>query len=91
MLSCNNIWSCHPLSLFCRLLCHPVPHIKNSQTRLSLLQTTKAFKAAMQGEKLRKGAWQEEEDELLSTFVTLMGERRWDSIARASGIYVLYE
>ena len=50
-----------------------------------------AFKATMQGEKLQRGTWHEEEDELLSTFVTLMGERRWDSIAKASGIYVLYE
>lgn len=39
----------------------------------------------MQGGKLRKGPWLEEEDEGLTTFVTLMGERKWDSIARASG------
>ncbi|GMY14825.1 transcription factor MYB27-like [Fagus crenata] len=45
-----------------------------------------AYQAAMQGEKLRKGPWHEEEDKLLSTFVTLMGERRWDSIAKASGL-----
>jgi myb proto-oncogene protein len=47
---------------------------------------TMAYQAAMQGEKLRKGPWHEEEDKLLSTFATLMGERRWDSIAKASGI-----
>lgn len=85
MLPCNNFWSRHPLS-FSRLLCHPVPHIKRLKLLLSLLQTTTAFKATMQGEKLRRGTWHEEEDELLSTFVSLMGERRWDSIARASGL-----
>lgn len=40
----------------------------------------------MQEEKLRKGPWNEEEDELLVTFVTLLGERRWDYIAKASGL-----
>ncbi|KAL9429415.1 hypothetical protein AB3S75_031262 [Citrus x aurantiifolia] len=40
----------------------------------------------MQEEKLRKGPWHEEEDELLVTFVTLFGERRWDYIAKASGL-----
>lgn len=43
-------------------------------------------KAAMQGENLRKGSWLEEEDERLTAFVGLLGERRWDSIARASGM-----
>ncbi|KDO50358.1 hypothetical protein CISIN_1g044161mg [Citrus sinensis] len=40
----------------------------------------------MQEEKLSKGPWHEEEDELLVTFVTLFGERRWDYIAKASGL-----
>ncbi|CBI30159.3 unnamed protein product, partial [Vitis vinifera] len=40
----------------------------------------------MQGENLRKGSWLEEEDERLTAFVGLLGERRWDSIARASGL-----
>lgn len=45
------------------------------------------YQAAMQGVRyLRKGPWVEEEDERLMTSVTLMGERRWDSIARASGM-----
>ncbi|XP_026413275.1 transcription factor MYB27-like [Papaver somniferum] len=35
---------------------------------------------------IRKGPWLEEEDERLATFVTLMGERRWDSIAKVSGL-----
>lgn len=51
-----------------------------------MLQTTMAYQVAMQGGRLRKGPWVEEEDERLTTFVALMGERRWDSIARASGM-----
>jgi myb proto-oncogene protein len=45
-----------------------------------------AYQAAMKGENLRKGPWLEEEDERLTSFVSLMGERRWDSLARASGM-----
>ncbi|XP_024037428.1 transcription factor MYB27 isoform X2 [Citrus sinensis] len=51
-----------------------------------ILQQTMVYQAAMQEEKLRKGPWHEEEDELLVTFVTLFGERRWDYIAKASGL-----
>ncbi|KAG5243306.1 transcription factor MYB [Salix suchowensis] len=36
---------------------------------------------AYQGDKLRKGSWLEEEDERLTAFATLLGERKWDSIA----------
>ena len=36
-------------------------------------------------EALRRGPWLEEEDERLVKFVTLLGERRWDSLARVSG------
>ncbi|GFS45723.1 hypothetical protein Acr_00g0097730 [Actinidia rufa] len=36
-------------------------------------------------EKLRKGPWLEKEDERLTAIVALMGERRWDSLAKASG------
>ena len=42
--------------------------------------------SAMQGESLRKGSWHEEEDERLITFVKLLGSRRWDYVARVSGI-----
>ncbi|KAJ0241592.1 Transcription factor MYB27 [Hirschfeldia incana] len=35
---------------------------------------------------LRRGPWLEEEDERLVKFVTLLGERRWDSLARVSGL-----
>ncbi|CAH8353115.1 unnamed protein product [Eruca vesicaria subsp. sativa] len=37
-------------------------------------------------ETLRRGPWLEEEDEQLVKFVTLLGERRWDSLARVSGL-----
>ncbi|XP_057462577.1 transcription factor MYB27-like [Actinidia eriantha] len=37
-------------------------------------------------EKLRKGPWLEKEDERLTAIVALMGERRWDSLAKASGL-----
>ncbi|OVA19505.1 SANT/Myb domain [Macleaya cordata] len=43
-------------------------------------------KEVIQDETIRKGPWLEEEDERLATFVTLMGERRWDSIAKVSGL-----
>ncbi|KAE8099687.1 hypothetical protein FH972_017645 [Carpinus fangiana] len=45
-----------------------------------------AYQAAMKGENLHKGPWLEEEDERLTSFVSLVGERRWDSLARASGL-----
>ncbi|KAG2329122.1 hypothetical protein Bca52824_000302 [Brassica carinata] len=37
-------------------------------------------------ETLRRGPWLEEEDERLVKFVTLLGDRRWDSLARVSGL-----
>lgn len=40
---------------------------------------------AMQGEEMRRGTWLEEEDERLVSLVQLMGERRWDALAKASG------
>ncbi|KAH7512018.1 transcription factor MYB27 isoform X2 [Ziziphus jujuba] len=39
-----------------------------------------------QVEELRRGTWLDEEDERLTTFVNLMGERRWDDLAKASGL-----
>ncbi|XP_038694902.1 transcription factor MYB27 [Tripterygium wilfordii] len=45
-----------------------------------------AYHTAMHEENLRKGPWLEEEDERLITYVTLLGERRWDSLARSSGL-----
>ncbi|KAF7113248.1 hypothetical protein RHSIM_RhsimUnG0145400 [Rhododendron simsii] len=40
----------------------------------------------MQVEELRKGAWFEEEDEQLTAIVEIMGDKRWDSLAKASGL-----
>ncbi|GLT92312.1 hypothetical protein SLE2022_101520 [Rubroshorea leprosula] len=45
-----------------------------------------AAAAAMKGKKLHRGPWQEDEDELLNTFVSLLGSQRWDFIARVSGL-----
>lgn len=39
----------------------------------------------MQDQKLRKGPWFEDEDERLTDIVGLLGERRWDALANASG------
>ncbi|KAL7195659.1 hypothetical protein ACSBR1_035822 [Camellia fascicularis] len=40
----------------------------------------------MEDEKLHKGPWYEEEDERLTAIVAVMGERRWDSVAKVSGL-----
>lgn len=42
----------------------------------------------MQGEHLRKGTWLQEEDEQLISFVTRLGERRWDSLAKVAGMHI---
>jgi Myb-like DNA-binding domain len=42
----------------------------------------------MGGEETRKGPWTEQEDSQLVCFVRLFGERRWDFIARVSGLRV---
>ncbi|KAK7277497.1 hypothetical protein RJT34_22510 [Clitoria ternatea] len=45
------------------------------------------FQEAMQqGEHLRKGTWLQEEDEQLTSFVALLGGRRWDSLAKVAGL-----
>ncbi|KAK9168596.1 hypothetical protein Syun_000736 [Stephania yunnanensis] len=44
------------------------------------------YGADMNEGSMRKGPWLEEEDERLVAFVGLMGERRWDTIARVSGL-----
>ena len=48
-----------------------------------------AYEAAMYGdeEALRKGQWLQEEDDQLTAFVTCLGERRWDSLAKVAGTY----
>lgn len=37
-------------------------------------------------EEMRKGSWTEQEDLHLVCFVRLFGERRWDFIAKVSGL-----
>lgn len=48
---------------------------------------TYKYQAAMQGGILRKGTWLQEEDEQLTSFVTRLGERNWDSLAKVAGTY----
>lgn len=45
-----------------------------------------ASKQTMQQDELRRGQWLEEEDESLVMIVAILGECRWDDIAKASGI-----
>lgn len=40
----------------------------------------------MKEEETRKGPWTEQEDLQLVCFVSLFGERRWDFIAKVSGL-----
>ncbi|KAL3628457.1 hypothetical protein CASFOL_027503 [Castilleja foliolosa] len=40
----------------------------------------------MQKVELRKGPWLEEEDEQLAAAVSVLGDRRWDALAKASGL-----
>ncbi|KAJ8537745.1 hypothetical protein K7X08_014285 [Anisodus acutangulus] len=40
----------------------------------------------MQEGKLRKGPWLDKEDERLAYVVAILGERRWDALAKASGL-----
>lgn len=42
-------------------------------------------------EETRKGPWTEQEDILLVNFVHLFGDRRWDFIAKVSGLKVAGE
>lgn len=41
---------------------------------------------AMKEQETRKGPWTEQEDLQLVCFVSLFGERRWDFIAKVSGL-----
>jgi len=42
----------------------------------------------MAQEVIRKGPWTEQEDFKLNIFVGLFGDRRWDFIAKVSGLKV---
>lgn len=44
----------------------------------------------MQEEELRRGQWLEEEDERLAMIVAISGERRWDALAKDSGMISIY-
>lgn len=44
----------------------------------------------MQELELRKGPWLEEEDEQLSAAVAVLGDRRWDALAKSSGINIYF-
>lgn len=48
------------------------------------------MKQSVKTENLRKGPWLQEEDDQLVIFVTSLGGRRWDSLAKVAGMYVLY-
>lgn len=40
-----------------------------------------------EADQMRKGPWLEEEDATLIAVVSSLGERRWDALAKASGIH----
>jgi len=45
----------------------------------------------MVNEEIRKGPWTEQEDVQLVFYVKLFGDRRWDFIAKVSGLKVWRE
>jgi myb proto-oncogene protein len=45
-------------------------------------------KTMVQSDEVRKGPWTEQEDFKLVSFVGLFGDRRWDFIAKVSGLKV---
>ena len=48
-------------------------------------------KLKMEQDEMRKGPWTEQEDILLVNFVHVFGDRRWDFIAKVSGLKVWRE
>lgn len=42
----------------------------------------------MASQEIRKGPWTEQEDNLLANVVSLFGDRRWDFVAKVSGLKV---
>lgn len=44
----------------------------------------------MQEADLRKGPWLEEEDDHLAAAVSVLGDKRWDALAKASGISLFF-
>ncbi|KAK1587951.1 hypothetical protein Q3G72_018599 [Acer saccharum] len=49
------------------------------------------MKTIQEDQEIRKGPWTEQEDILLINFVHLFGDRRWDFIAKVSGLKVAGE
>lgn len=41
-----------------------------------------------EADQMRKGPWLEEEDERLIAVVSSLGEKRWDALAKASGLFI---
>ncbi|XP_027069326.2 uncharacterized protein [Coffea arabica] len=74
-------WSINSCSL-----CHLVPCIRRILCLWYLVITMDHYQVAMQEAEMRKGPWLEEEDERLIAAVSILGERRWDSLAKASGL-----
>lgn len=52
---------------------------------LQVATTMEHYRISMQEAEFRKGPWLEEEDERLIAVVSILGERRWDALAKASG------
>ncbi|XP_031396691.1 transcription factor MYB27-like isoform X1 [Punica granatum] len=58
-----------------------------SRTTLSTGSIRMSHRAVMREEEtMRKGIWLEEEDDQLVAFVSLLGDRKWDHIAKVSGL-----
>ena len=60
------------------LLCSRRNHKKDGDGEQVIMSTAAAA--------MRKGPWTDEEDEQLVRFVRLFGERRWDFLAKVSGL-----
>ncbi|TYH77203.1 hypothetical protein ES332_D04G136800v1 [Gossypium tomentosum] len=91
MVPCKIFWSPFLFHFLVILFATSVvPHIRTLETSpthlSSVTMANETTTAAMQGENLRKGPWHEEEDERLISFVKLLGSRRWDYVAQASGL-----
>lgn len=63
-----------------------MPCIRRIPCLWRLATTMDHCQIAMQEAEMRKGPWLEEEDERLIAAVSILGERRWDSLAKASGL-----
>jgi hypothetical protein len=62
-------------------------HFQQVKKRQSGTKEERRMKMEQQ-EEIRKGPWTEQEDFQLVCFVGLFGDRRWDFIAKVSGLKV---